>query len=236
MTAREEERRRLRRDLHDGLGPSLAAIVLKLNARERPGRRRPARALLGQLREETRLAIDDIRRLVDDLRPPALDEVGLVGALRQRADALSGRPRALLVDVEGPAHPPALPAAAEVAAYRIATEAMTNVVRHAGRRAVSSRSTVNGALEGRVADNGSRPWDPRRAGVGVGVDAGAGGRARRGLHGHRRREGGTLVRAVLPIAGSVAGRSRPSTAEWRVTPRSGSWSPTTTRPSGPACS
>ena len=110
VTAREEERRRLRRDLHDGLGPSLAAIVLKLNAvstlvhDERAGR------LLGQLREETRLAIDDIRRLVDDLRPPALDEVGLVDALRQRADALSRDGReGLLIDVEGPAHPPSCP-------------------------------------------------------------------------------------------------------------------------------
>ena len=206
VTAREEERRRLRRDLHDGLGPSLAAIVLKLNAvsglvtDERAGR------LLGQLREETRLAIDDIRRLVDDLRPPALDEVGLVDALRQRADALSRDGReGLLIDVEGPAHPPVLPAAAEVAAYRIATEAMTNVLRHSGATSCLVSLTVNGALEVSVADNGSRPWDPARAGVGW-----ASMRERAAELGgactvSRRREGGTLVRAVLPITGSVNG-------------------------------
>ena len=205
VTAREEERRRLRRDLHDGLGPSLAAIVLKLNAvstlvhDERAGR------LLGQLREETRLAIDDIRRLVDDLRPPALDEVGLVDALRQRADALSRDGRdGLLIDVEGPAQPPVLPAAAEVAAYRIATEAMTNVLRHSGATSCLVSLTVNGALEVSVADNGSRPWDPGRAGVGW-----ASMRERAAELGgactvSRRREGGTLVRAVLPITGSVS--------------------------------
>jgi signal transduction histidine kinase len=206
VTAREEERRRLRRDLHDGLGPSLAAIVLKLNAVSGLVHDDRASRLLGQLREETRMAIEDIRRLVDDLRPPALDEVGLVDALRQRADALSRDGRdGLLIDVEGPAHPPVLPAAAEVAAYRIATEAMTNVLRHSGATSCLVSLTVNGALEVSVADNGSRPWDPARAGVGW-----ASMRERAAELGgactvSRRREGGTLVRAVLPITGPGGG-------------------------------
>jgi signal transduction histidine kinase len=206
VTAREEERRRLRRDLHDGLGPSLAAIVLKLNAVSTLVTDERASRLLGQLREETRLAIDDIRRLVDDLRPPALDEVGLVDALRQRADALSRDGReGLLIDVEGPAHTPVLPAAAEVAAYRIATEAMTNVLRHSGATSCLVSLAVNGALEVSVADNGSRPWDAARAGVGW-----ASMRERAAELGgactvSRRREGGTLVRAVLPISGPGGG-------------------------------
>jgi signal transduction histidine kinase len=206
VTAREEERRRLRRDLHDGLGPSLAAIVLKLNAVSGLVHDDRASRLLGQLREETRMAIEDIRRLVDDLRPPALDEVGLVDALRQRADALSRDGRdGLLIDVEGPAHPPVLPAAADVAAYRSATEAMTNVLRHSGATSCLVSLTVNGALEVSVADNGSRPWDPARAGVGW-----ASMRERAAELGgactvSRRREGGTLVRAVLPITGPGGG-------------------------------
>ncbi|MEO7981850.1 MAG: histidine kinase [Sporichthyaceae bacterium] len=200
VTAREEERRRLRRDLHDGLGPSLAAIVLKLNAvsglvdDERAGR------LLLQLREETRHAIDDIRRLVDDLRPPALDEVGLVDALRQRAATLSregGDGPTFAVD--GPVPAPPLPAAAEVAAYRIATEAMANALRHSGASACTVTVTLNGSLEVRVADNGFRPWDDERAGVGL-----VSMRERAAELGGsctiaRRAEGGTVVRAVLPL-------------------------------------
>ena len=90
VTAREEERRRLRRDLHDGVGPSLAAIVLKLNAAQSRADEAERNALLAEIREEVKEAIAEVRRLVDDLRPPAIDEVGLVGAIRQRAAALSG--------------------------------------------------------------------------------------------------------------------------------------------------
>ncbi len=201
VTAREEERRRIRRDLHDGLGPSLAAIVLKLNAvsglvgDERAGR------LLQQLRRETRDAIDDIRRLVDDLRPPALDEVGLVDALRQRAAMLTRAGSAgPSFEVEGPSPAPSLPAAAEVAAYRIATEAMANALRHSGATACLVTVGVNGALELTVSDDGSRPWDLTRAGVGW-----ASMRERAAELGGsctvaRRSGGGTVVKAVLPLA------------------------------------
>ncbi len=91
VTAREEERKRLRRDLHDGLGPSLAAMVLKLNAAASQPDAAERNALLTEIREEVKDAIAEIRRVVDDLRPPAIDEVGLLGALRQRAAALSTR-------------------------------------------------------------------------------------------------------------------------------------------------
>jgi two-component system NarL family sensor kinase len=130
VSAREEERRRLRRDLHDGVGPSLAAMVLKLNAISNTVDDPVADELLAQVRTETKGAIAEIRRLVDDLRPPSLDEVVLVAALRQKATALSVYP--LRIKVDGPSPLLQLPAAAEVAAYRIALEAMTNVVRHSG--------------------------------------------------------------------------------------------------------
>src|SRR5207248_5078969 len=97
VTAREEDRRRLRRDLHDSLGPALASIVLKLDAtRSMPAENRNrVDILLTELRSETQEAIADIRRLVYELRPPALDELGLIGALSEQATRLSqaGGPR-----------------------------------------------------------------------------------------------------------------------------------------------
>lgn len=147
---REEERRRLRRDLHDGVGPSLAAIVLKLNAAQsRADQERDA--LLAEVRDEVKDAIAEIRRLVDDLRPPAIDEVGLLGAIGQRAAALSGD---LTIEVAGPDPMPDLPAAVEVAAFRIASEAMTNVLRHSGATRCRVGIAVNGSFELTVADNG----------------------------------------------------------------------------------
>ena len=200
VTAREEERRRLRRDLHDGLGPALAAIVLKLDAvgRAAPG----AGELVAELRAEARAAIEDIRRLVDDLRPPALDEVGLVAAVRQRADSLSrAGEHPLVVEVEGPSspQPPELPAAVEVAAYRIATEAVTNVVRHAGASRCVVTVSVNGVLEVTIADNGRRPWDAERVGVGWSSMRDRAAELGGTCEIRRRAQGGTMVRAVLPL-------------------------------------
>jgi signal transduction histidine kinase len=151
VAGREEERRRIRRDLHDGVGPSLAAIVLKLNAAESRTEVTVRSALIAEARREVREAIAEVRRLVDDLRPPAIDEVGLLAAIRQRATALSGD---LTIEVSGPDPMPALPAAVEVAAFRIASEAMTNVARHAGATRCRVDLVVNGRFELTVADNG----------------------------------------------------------------------------------
>lgn len=112
VTAREEERKRLRRDLHDGVGPSLAAIVLKLDAAQFRRDEVKRNALLAEIRDETRSAIAEVRRLVDDLRPPATDEVGLIGAIRQRAAALSTDGLGFRVDAPDILRP--LPAAVEV--------------------------------------------------------------------------------------------------------------------------
>ncbi|HEX7948745.1 MAG TPA: GAF domain-containing sensor histidine kinase [Candidatus Limnocylindrales bacterium] len=133
VVAREEERRRIRRDLHDGLGPTLAAIGMRAEVAAELVAGDPAGAerVLAELRGEVQGALSDIRRLVDALRPPALDEMGLVGALRAQAGHLGPSP-GLDVTAEGPL--PELPAAVEVAAYRIAVEAMTNAARHAQAR------------------------------------------------------------------------------------------------------
>ena len=151
VAAREEERRRLRRDLHDGVGPSLAAIVLKLNAAESRAPGVDRSALVAEAREEVREAITEVRRLVDDLRPPAIDEVGLLAAIRQRAAALSGD---VTIEVAGPEPMPPLPAAVEVAAFRIASEAMANVTRHARATRCRVELVVNARCELTIADNG----------------------------------------------------------------------------------
>ncbi len=93
ITAREEERRRLRRDLHDGLGPVLTGVVLNAEAALRLVDADPQRSaeLITKLRDQTSGALTDIRRLVYDLRPPALDSLGLVGALEEYAMLLTRR-------------------------------------------------------------------------------------------------------------------------------------------------
>ena len=123
VTAREEERRRIRRDLHDGLGPTLASMKLQLTAVARLLDDDPARAsaLLGEVRDAVNDTTADIRRLVYGLRPPLIDELGLIAALRNHPSARS----ALAVTVQ-PDELPDLPAAVEVALYRIASEAIHN--------------------------------------------------------------------------------------------------------------
>jgi len=127
VTGREEERRRLRRDLHDGLGPVLASLALQADTARELVDDDPVetKQLLSGIMNEAQTAVADIRRLVYGLRPPALDELGLVKALRQSAHT-----QTMQFTVESPNPLPPLPAAVEVAAYRIAQEAITNAARH----------------------------------------------------------------------------------------------------------
>jgi signal transduction histidine kinase len=168
VTAREEERRRLRRDLHDGLGPQLASLTLKLEtARNRLAHDPLADALLSDLARRTQATVADIRRLVYALRPPALDELGLLCALReltlQSSEQVSTR-------LDAPDCLPELPAAVEVALYRIAQEALTNVVRHAHARHCDLRLALDeaaGWLSLSIQDDGGGL--PPSRGVGVGL-------------------------------------------------------------------
>ena len=202
VSAREEERRRLRRDLHDGLGPTLAALGLKLEtARSRLSGDPRADALLADLAERTQRAVSDIRQLVYALRPPALDELGLLGALRQVASA-AGAPAShgSGVGLEMPDRLPPLPAAVEVATYRVAQEALTNVVRHSRARACTIRLQVAGAaLRLSIEDDGCGLPANHRAGVGL-----ASMRERAEELGgtfdiEPRPGGGTCVQVVLPL-------------------------------------
>ncbi len=170
VVAREEERRRIRRDLHDGLGPTLAAIGMRAEVAAELAARDPAGAerVLAELRGEVRGALTDIRRLVDALRPPALDELGLIGAIQAQAGRL--RPEQTL-DVAAAGVLPELSAAVEVAAYRIAVEAMTNAARHAEGRTcrvrVSEAGDQDRALEVEVTDDGRGLPPGLRPGIGL---------------------------------------------------------------------
>ena len=151
VTAREEERSRLRRDLHDELGPTLAGLSMQLGdlrdvVEADPG---TARARLGHLESAARDALEGVRRVTRELRPPSLDELGLVGALTDLA-LQQGIALEVRADLDGGLTP-----AVEVAAYRIAAEALTNTARHAGTDLACldlCRSTDE--LQVRVVDHG----------------------------------------------------------------------------------
>jgi two-component system NarL family sensor kinase len=171
LAAREDERRRLRRDLHDGLGPQLAGVVMGLDVvRSTLARGDTTRAeeLALTASEQARTAVADVRRLVQGLRPPALDDLGLVGALRATGPAAVGDGPTVTVDVHGDLE--ALPAAVEVAAYRIVSEALTNAVRHSGAGAIDVVLHVApdaDALEVRVEDDGAGIRPDAVRGVGL---------------------------------------------------------------------
>jgi signal transduction histidine kinase len=157
VLAREEERRRLRRELHDGIGPALAGLTLKTETARAllPAGADGASCRLRDLGEEIRRTVLDVRRLVEGLRPPALDELGLAGACAQAADRLTAGTE-LTASVLAPEDLPALPAAVEVAAYRIVVEAVTNTVRHARARYCRvSMSYRDDALAITVTDDGT---------------------------------------------------------------------------------
>ncbi len=207
VTLREEERRRLRRDLHDGLGPVLASVTLQAeNARDLI-QTDPAEAdmVLADLTAQAQAAIADIRRVVYDLRPPALDDLGLIEAIRAHADRLSGQNFSSHVESQG--NLGNLPAAVEVAAFRITQEALTNVVRHAGATSCAVSLQIDDpqgeeALVLEVTDDGCGLPAEQRAGMGLlsmharaaelcgtcEVDTGT------------RPGSGTRVLAVLPLA------------------------------------
>jgi signal transduction histidine kinase len=163
VTTREEERRRLRRDLHDGLGPLLTGLGLNLDApiaRLGPAAAAAA-AWLGNAKRASTQVITELRELVGDLRPPALDELGLPGALRLHLEPLAAD-AGITLDLRIP-ETVALPAAVEVAVFRTTLEAVTNVVRHSGaRHACVELDQQPRGLTVTVTDDGvsQAPWHP----------------------------------------------------------------------------
>jgi signal transduction histidine kinase len=200
VTAREEERRRLRRDLHDGVGPLLAAALMKLEAARAAGDDPPAmERMLDELAADTRRAIDDIRRAAYELRPPALDQLGLAGALEQDARRLA--PPGTTFHVATGGDFAGLPAAVEVAAYRIGLEALTNVAHHASARNAWLRLNVaGGQLRLEVRDDGHGS-----GGTGAGVGQTSMRERAEELGGSLEigsaPEGGVRITARLPLSG-----------------------------------
>ena len=199
VTAREEERRRLSGDLHDGLGPTLAGAVLTIDAARRLLASDPkaADALLDRAAASIEGTVADVRRLVYGLRPPALDQLGLTGALRQHAAALTDAE--LACDVAAPDPLPPLPAAVESAAFRIAQEALTNVARHAHARHADVALTVGETLRLEVADDGCGVAPDRHVGVGLTSMRERATELGGSFELAARPGGGTLLRVELPL-------------------------------------
>jgi signal transduction histidine kinase len=198
VLTREEERRRLRRDLHDGLAPTLAAAGLTAATAHDLVRRDPdtAEQVLDTLQRNLRAAVADIRTLVDELRPPAL-ELGLMTAIKERTAELGQ-----LVDarVDGPDSLPTLPAAVEVAAYRICQEALMNVLKHADADHVQVRVRAGELLTLEIQDDGVGLNRETTSGIGLGSmrerAAEVGGRCTISVPDG----GGTRVFACLPLS------------------------------------
>jgi signal transduction histidine kinase len=177
LYAREEERRRLRHELHDSVGPILAGISLGLHAARRvmTDDAGQAEQLVSHLEQELQSAIVEVRRLFETLRPPALDQLGLVPAIQEHIDILATRMRS---DEDAPAavsfalHDSGdladLPAIVEVAAYRIVCEALTNVARHSGARTCAVALTRDNGLRVEVVDDGVGVSGRRGRGLGLG--------------------------------------------------------------------
>jgi signal transduction histidine kinase len=206
VTAQEEERRRLRRDLHDGVGPTLASLAQRLDTAAGLVSTDPRASveLLKDLKGQVKSTVAEIRRLVYALRPPVLDEFGLVSSIREHIAPYTG-PKGLQVTFDVGEPMPLLPAAVEVAAYRIALEAFTNIINHAEASQCNIKININnGSLLLEVSDNGKGLADRNHTGVGL-----------TSMH-ERASElggecviensvsGGTCVRARLPINPSAA--------------------------------
>lgn len=201
VSAREEERRRLRRDLHDGLGPVLASQGLKLATARQLVREKPdaAERLLDEVMSQSENTVAEVRRLVYALRPPTLDELGLVDAIREHVDVVAAN-SGLQITVAAPASLPEIPAAVEVAAFRIVQEALNNVIRHAQARCCTLAIVSDASLHIRIEDDG--------VGLPAAVHSGV------GLHSMRERAievggvctvanrgaGGVIVQVSLPLA------------------------------------
>ncbi|MCX5001171.1 sensor histidine kinase [Streptomyces sp. NBC_00638] len=168
------ERTRIRNDLHDGLGPALSGVALGLEAVEASiaGQDVTLEELVTRLRSEVTRAVDDVRRVINALRPAALDRDSLVPALRERADTLMRATAARLqITVEAPEDAPALTEAVETTAFRIADEALTNVLKHADATHCRVRLSFGATLTLEITDDGHGRHSARPRPGRVGVDS-----------------------------------------------------------------
>jgi signal transduction histidine kinase len=198
VLAREEERRRLRRDLHDGLGPALSGHLLRLDLLAGRVDDPTVAADIDELRRDLRATVAEVRRVVEGLRPPALDELGLVGALDQVTARLAAGSRTQ-ISLRADELPP-LSAAVEVAAFRIVTEAVTNVIKHADATTCTIELAVQrGRLQLSVSDNGTGLASAGGSGHGLQTMRERAQELRGRLRISTRPGSGTTIRAEVPV-------------------------------------
>jgi signal transduction histidine kinase len=204
LVAREEERHRIHRDLHDSVGPSLVGLTLQLDVAAELAQDSELAELTRRLHGEAARATDEVRRMVRDLRPGELEELGLTAAVSAAAARLSS-PHAPRFDIDTPTSLPELSAEVEDAAYKICLEAMTNVIRHSGATLcrvrightadvleLEIRDDGHGLASGAAAGTGLDSMRDRAIGVGGDLSVSANGEA----------GAGTVVQAQLPTVRS----------------------------------
>ena len=206
VVAREEERRRLSRVLHDDLGATLAAQKLKVGGIRAALADSPAAALqqAASLEGDLAAAIRRLRELAYELRPPALEDLGLRGALVSlaRANPAQGP----VVEVRIPDPLPAMPAAIELSVYRIAEQALANAARHSSATiCVVEIRVTDQDLEISISDNGVGFPLGSRAGVGLGSMRDRAEELAGELAFGNQASGGALVRARIPLSNEVPG-------------------------------
>ena len=169
VQAQELERRRLARELHDETGQALTSILLGLKPLEEALSDHPARTDLSELREHVVAALQDVRRLAVELRPPVLDDFGLAAALERLTETF-GEATGIRVDFHSALGAKRLPGEVETALYRVVQESLTNIVKHANARSVSiSVARRESAVAAVIEDDGDG-FDPRvvrEGGVGL---------------------------------------------------------------------
>ncbi|MEY2468369.1 MAG: hypothetical protein QOF21_1067 [Actinomycetota bacterium] len=206
LTAAEDERQRIRRDLHDGLGPALAGISLQASAAlDTLPPDSPAAAPLMKVASAAADAKAEIRRIIDGMAPAQLEQFGLMAAVRALGDQLNGDPALAsaghpAVSVAGPASLDAVDPATEVALYRVAAEAIVNAVRHSGGTRCDVQIGVSGPSVHLVVGDDGRGVLPSERGRGVGISS---MRARVAalngtIHVNGREGQGTMVSVVVP--------------------------------------
>jgi signal transduction histidine kinase len=204
VTAREEERRHIRREIHDGIGPLLAAALLRTETAMGlpPGCESQAESLQ-KLHAVQKTALLDVRSLVEGLRPPALDHGGLLGALQQHAElsTVMGAQGPPTVNFEVAGELSVLSAAVEVAAYRIGQEAISNATKHSGAQRITVRmSRADNGLSVEVEDDGTGvPADANGSGVGKASMTERATELGGWCTNENSPTGGTRVKAWLPI-------------------------------------
>jgi signal transduction histidine kinase len=210
--AQEDERRRIAQELHDGIGPALASLNLRLRTARKVLEKdnHPVSEEIEELADLTRASIRDIRRLIHDLRPAALDELGLVPALREYV-ARYQEEQGLEVLVALPESDERLSAPLETALFRIIQEALANVAKHARARRVEISMTRDGSDVTLCITDDGQGFDPRASRPGTHLGLWSMGERVEQLGGEFEVESapgaGATVRVVIPLGTQETGDS-----------------------------